>query len=63
MDALFQIFLRMAMWLRRPPSREHLWVLIAVVAVAAFCVAFEAFVGWPDFLTVERLPRHVVPRP
>lgn len=63
MDALFQILLRMARWVRHPPSRRHLWVMIVVVAVAAFCVGFEYFFGWPDFLTVQRPPRHILPRP
>jgi len=36
--------------------------VIIVADVAAQCVAFEAFIGWPDALTVEPLPRHLLPR-
>jgi len=63
MDALFQLFLRMALWIRQPPSRNHIIVMAMVVIVAALCLGFETLFGWPEALTVERLPRHIHLRP
>ena len=63
MDGLFQLFLRMALWVRQPPSRQQVIVMAIVVVVAAFCLGFEALFGWPEALTVERLPRHILVRP
>lgn len=62
MDVFFNLLLRMALWVRQPPSRQHVLVMAIVVAVAAFCLGFEALFGWPAWLTVERPPRHVLPR-
>jgi len=56
---IFRLLLRMAMWVRRPTSRQHIWVMAVVVAVAAFCVGFQALFGWPEALTVNRMPRHI----
>ncbi|GAB4073209.1 hypothetical protein GCM10028812_53170 [Ancylobacter sonchi] len=55
-----RLLIRMALWVRRPPSRRHLLVLAIVAAVAVFCLAFEAMFGWPDWLSAHRrmrLPR------
>ena len=63
MDALFQLFLRMALWVRQPPSRQHVIVMGMVVVVAAFCLGFQALFGWPETLTIERVPRQILVRP
>jgi hypothetical protein len=58
----FRILPRLAMWIRRPPSPRRM-LLIAVVVAAALAIAgVEKFVGWPEALTVERLPRNPVPQ-
>ncbi|MBS7542541.1 hypothetical protein [Ancylobacter oerskovii] len=54
---LARLLMRMAMWARRPPSRRHLQVMIVVAAVTLFCVAFQHFFGWPDWLTAHRALR------
>lgn len=64
MDALLQLLLRMALWLRKRPPRDHLLItVVVVVAVSAFCVGFEAMFGWPQWLTVERASRTFLMRP
>jgi hypothetical protein len=58
MDTFAQLLLRMVYWARRPPSWQHL-LLIVVVLVVAFSIAgIEHLFGWPDWLTVNRLPRN-----
>jgi len=51
--------MRMAYWVRRPPSRTQMLVMAAVVAIAVACVAVEAIWGWPDWLTAPRHPRNL----
>jgi len=63
MDVLLQLLLRMAFWLRKRPSRDHVLIIAVVVVVAAFCVSFEAICGWPQWLTLERAPRTLLMRP
>lgn len=59
---IFRLLPRLAMWIRRPPSPRKM-LIIAVVAAAALAIAgIEKYVGWPDALTVERLPRNPVPQ-
>ena len=57
----FRLLVRMSLWVRRPPSREWLTAAIVVLIVAIVLVAIERTVGWPDALTVERMPRTVMP--
>jgi hypothetical protein len=46
--------IRMAQWARRPPSARRA-ALVAGVAVASLTlVAIERWVGWPDWLTLDR---------
>lgn len=55
---IFRLLPRLAIWIRRPPSPQKL-LLIAIVIVAALAIAgIEKYVGWPEALTVERLPRN-----
>ncbi len=53
--------LRMARWARRPPGPRtvRLWLIVIVIALAI--AGIEAFLGWPDALTLE--PRRSVFRP
>ncbi len=57
-----RLLLRMAYWVRRPPSRQTLIVMAVVVAASLSIAAFEHFFGWPEALTVQRTPRFPVPR-
>ncbi len=49
-------FLRMARWARNPPSTR---MVIMVLGIIAFCIALfavEYFLGWPEWLTPDRVP-------
>jgi hypothetical protein len=56
MDPLSRVLIRMAQWLRHPPSRQYVRILIVVLVLAAALVAVERVVGWPDWLTTDRVP-------
>lgn len=58
----FRILPRLAIWIRRPPSPRRMLLIAIVVAAALAIVGIEKYVGWPDALTVERLPRNPVPK-
>jgi len=49
--------LRMSRWARNPPSAKRVVFVLAVVAFCLALFAIEKFIGWPDWLTPERLPR------
>ncbi|WP_454915030.1 hypothetical protein [Xanthobacter sediminis] len=63
MDQFLRLLMRMAYWVRRPPSRTHILIMAAVVAIAVLCVAVEALWGWPSWLSVHRAPRNLGFRP
>jgi hypothetical protein len=46
--------LRMAQWARRPPSARRALLVAGVVAACLALVAVERWIGWPDWMTVER---------
>jgi hypothetical protein len=48
-------FVRMARWVRHPPSPGRVKLVLGVVVVCLALVAVEQFVGWPDALTVDRV--------
>jgi hypothetical protein len=50
---VFRLLVRMAWWVRRPPSRRQLITVAVVLALAAVLYAIEVTVGWPDWLSVE----------
>jgi hypothetical protein len=62
MDLFARLLLYMSRWSRRPPSRRQAIAIVITLGLIAAIVAVERFVGWPDALTVERLPRSVIPR-
>ena len=49
--------LRMAKWARNPPSAKMVKLVLGIIVVCAILYAVERFVGWPDFLTQERVRR------
>ena len=49
--------IRMLMWVRNPPSRKQQIAIAVVCGTGLALVAIEYFVGWPDWLTAERVPR------
>jgi len=59
MDVQMRMLLRLMMWFRRPPSRQHLWIIGATLVVVVVVALVEWGFGWPDALTVDRGPRIV----
>jgi hypothetical protein len=50
-------FLRMARWARNPPSPGRVKLVLGVVVACLLLVLLERLVGWPEWLTVEKLRR------
>lgn len=48
-------FMRMALWLRRPPSMTRVKMVFGIVLICAAIFAIERYIGWPDALTAEKL--------
>ncbi len=46
----------MAHWLRHPPSRRTVQIIIVVLVAATALVLVERFIGWPDWATTEPVP-------
>lgn len=46
----------MAQWLRHPPSRTTVQIIVVVLVVATVLVLVERFIGWPDWATTEPVP-------
>lgn len=51
------MLIRMAMWLRRPPSRRVIMVAVAVIVVAALIYGIERAGYWPDWASADRMGR------
>ena len=47
--------MRLARWARHPPSPGRVALVFGVVAACLLLVGIEHFVGWPDWLTVNRI--------
>lgn len=47
-------FLRMARWVRHPPSPQHVKLVFGVIAIASLIYGFELIFGWPEELTPDR---------
>ena len=50
-------FLRMAQWVRNPPSMRTVLIVLAVIAACLVLFAVEWLVGWPEWLTPDHVPR------
>ena len=55
--------LRMARWARNPPSTRMVILVFGILAAGLMIAGIERFVGWPDFLTVEKPPRRINMQP
>jgi hypothetical protein len=50
-------FLRMALWVRRPPSPGRVALVAGVVAACLVLAAIEHYVGFPDLFDRRALPK------
>jgi hypothetical protein len=46
--------LRMRKWAQNPPSWRQVKLVAAVIALCLALVGIEVFVGWPDWMTLDR---------
>jgi len=60
MDLLLRVLIRASIWIRRPPSRERLYAIIAVALLVAVVFGLEAAGLWPEWATREPPPRSIV---
>lgn len=51
------LLIRMAIWLRKPPSRSFILAAIAAVVLAATVFSLEMIGLWPDWAVAERVNR------
>ena len=47
--------LRAKQWAKKPPSAGRVKLVFAVIAICLVVVGIEHFIGWPDWMTVDRL--------
>lgn len=47
--------IRASRWARNPPSARRVILVFGVIAACLLVVGIERGVGWPDWLTVNRL--------
>ena len=52
---------KMRRWVQNPPSPAKVKLVLAVVAVCALLFVIERYVGWPDWLTPNQVPRRGLP--
>lgn len=46
----------MKRWQQNPPSTRRVVLVISVIGACLAIAAIEAFVGWPSWMTAERVP-------
>ena len=49
--------LRMARWARRPPSERRVKLVLGIIAVCLLVFGVERILGWPDWLTLNSVPK------
>jgi len=50
--------LRMMKWVRKPPGRRKVILVLGVVAVCLVLFAIERWIGVPDWLQIEPIRGH-----
>jgi hypothetical protein len=48
--------IRMRRWAEHPPPLSRVLLVLGVIALCLALVAVERGLGWPDWLTVTRVP-------
>ena len=56
---MHQLLIRLALWVRRPPSRRQLIVMAIVAALCLLIGTIEWLGLWPEAWKVDRLPRRI----
>ena len=56
---LERLILRMALWMRRPPSLQRIILFAAIVAIGLAVVAIEKAGLWPSALTLDKPSKHM----
>jgi hypothetical protein len=46
---------KMARWVRNPPSPDRVKLVVGVVVACFLLFGVEYFIGWPDWLTVDKV--------
>jgi hypothetical protein len=46
--------IRAKRWAQNPPSAGRVKLVLGVIALCILLVAIEKFIGWPDWMTVDR---------
>ena len=57
MDPYTRLLILMYKYVRRPPSRTVVTIWAVVLVVGGSLALYEWFFGWPEALTVNRMPR------
>lgn len=48
---------RAALWARNPPSKKRVYLVLTVLGMCTALLAYEHFVGWPDWATTNGMAR------
>jgi hypothetical protein len=51
--------MRMTKWARNPQSTRRMIFVFSILALGLAIAGIEKFVGWPEFMTIERTPKRV----
>lgn len=49
-----RLLLRLARLARRRPSERRFWLVVGVIAAVLVLAGVERFIGWPDWLTLDK---------
>ena len=49
--------LRAVKWARNPPSPKKVKFVLGIIAICIAIYMVERYIGWPDWLTLEKAPR------
>ena len=55
-------FVRMARWVRNPPSKAQVQLILGVIAIMVVVLGVEQLIGWPDWMTVNGAPARALPQ-
>ncbi|KQQ73767.1 hypothetical protein ASF70_08160 [Rhizobium sp. Leaf321] len=62
MDSLTKTLIRMALMVRRRPSRQRVYIIVIVLIFAFMIVAVERAGLWPDWMRAEPVKNRGVSR-